>query len=133
MSGLIHRLTGRIRKRLRRFRSTGARGERIAARALRRSGMRTLARNRRSAGVEIELVVHDPERDELVLVEVKTTADGSDGTRRINRRKRRRLARAAMSIDNRNRPVRVEAIGVSLLKPPIIRGYGQPPTDQYGR
>ena len=95
--------------------------------------MRILARNRRIAGVEIDLVVHDPRRNELVLVEVKTTADGSDGTRRINRQKRRRLARAAMSIGDQGGPVRVEAIGVSLLKPPIIRGFGQPPSDQYGR
>ena len=95
--------------------------------------MKILARNRHIAGVEIDLVVYDPRRNEVALVEVKTTADESDGTRRINRTKRRRLARAAMAISNLNGPVRVEAIGVSLLKPPIIRGYGQPPRDQYGR
>lgn len=130
---LVKVMLQRVRNRIRRFNSTGARGERLAARALRRSGMRILARNRRIAGVEIDLVVHDPRRDEIILIEVKTTADESDGRRRINQEKRRRLARAAMSIDDRNGPVRVEAIGVSLLKPPIIRGGRRPPTDQYGR
>jgi len=50
----------------------GARGERVAARHLRRGGHRILARNYKCPVGEIDLVTLD--RDTLVFVEVKTRA-----------------------------------------------------------
>jgi putative endonuclease len=54
---------------------TGRLGERHAARALKREGLRVLARNWRSGRDEIDLVCRDGEV--LVFVEVRTRADGA--------------------------------------------------------
>jgi Holliday junction resolvase-like predicted endonuclease len=104
----------------RRYRSTGSRGERIASRLLKREGLKIIDRNRRIGGVEIDLIAYDPVRQEFVLVEVKTTADDSDGLRRIDRTKRRRVA-IATSIIARSTRVRVEAVSISLLDGGKIR------------
>jgi len=89
------------------------RGERVAARLVARRGLKVISRNLVINGVEIDLVAYDPVQDAFVLIEVKTTSDGSDGTRRIDRFKRRRYARAARSIAWRVR-VRVEAVAIAL-------------------
>jgi len=70
----------------------GARGERAAARALRRAGYRILARNLRTPEGEVDLLARHAGR--LVLVEVKTTAGTSARALRVPTRQRRRLAAA---------------------------------------
>jgi len=51
---------------------TGRRGERLAARRLRRTGHRLLDRNVVLGGHEVDLLVLAPDRRTIVLVEVKT-------------------------------------------------------------
>ena len=97
----------------RRYRSTGSRGERIAARLLKREGFTIIDLNRHVGGVEIDIVAYDRNTEEFVLIEVKTTADKSDGSRRIDHEKRRRIAYAASTI-SRTENVRVEAVAITL-------------------
>ena len=120
-----------LRTRWRQWNSIGRRGERIAARHLRRCGLRILARNLRIRSIEIDIVALDPVRDELVVIEVKTSLGTKDATQRIDRRKRRRLQIASACLCS-SRPVRVEAIGVNLGPPLRIRRHGAP-ADQPGR
>lgn len=72
----------------------GARGERAAARALRRAGCRVLGRNLRTPEGEVDLLVRDGAV--LVIVEVKTTRAAPGGRPpRVPHAQRRRLVRAA--------------------------------------
>ncbi len=76
----------------------GARGERIAARALRRSGYRVVARNyrpgRRRSDAELDIVAWEGRT--LAVVEVKTRRGGfGDPAERVDREKRRRIRRSA--------------------------------------
>ena len=76
----------------------GARGERIAARALRRAGYRVVARNYRPGGrrSDAELDIVAWEGTTLAVVEVKTRRGGfGDPAERVNREKRRRIRRSA--------------------------------------
>lgn len=98
----------------------GARGERVAAKTLAARGLRIIARNTRIQGVEIDLIAYDPSTDELVVVEVKTTSDGSDGLRRLSSRQRRRLARATRVLARHGR-VRAEAIAIYADQSPRYR------------
>jgi putative endonuclease len=50
----------------------GRRGERIAARWLRRRGHRILARNLRHGRLELDLLVESPDGQQVIVVEVKT-------------------------------------------------------------
>jgi putative endonuclease len=71
----------------------GARGEKLAARYLRRHGFKILYRNFRGRqGGEIDLVCRD--QDTLVFVEVKTRASEDFGRplEAVNRQKQRRLS-----------------------------------------
>lgn len=76
----------------------GARGEKLAARFLRRHGFKILYRNFRGRqGGEIDLVCR--ERDTLVFVEVKTRT-GQDFGRpleAVNRKKQRRISLGAFA------------------------------------
>lgn len=71
---------------------TGRRGERLAARALKRRGYRVLARRWRTPAGEIDLLCL--EGGTFVVVEVKTTATGPLPAPRIDAAKRARLAAA---------------------------------------
>ena len=76
----------------------GARGERIAARALRRSGYRVVARNyrpgRRRSDAELDIVAWEGRT--LAVVEVKTRRGGFGiPAERVDREKRRRIRRSA--------------------------------------
>ncbi len=79
----------------------GRRGERVAARYLRRRGLRILARNWRTKTGEIDLIAL--ETDTIVFVEVKSRKRGSSGgpdergdpLDRIDGRKLRRIRNAA--------------------------------------
>ena len=79
-------------------RRVGKRGERAAARMLRRRGYRVLARNQRLHFGELDLVCLAPDRREVVFVEVKALhrGDGTGAGRfrpedHVDRDKRRRL------------------------------------------
>lgn len=77
----------------------GARGERIAARALRRSGYRVVARNYRPgrgrSDAELDIVAWEGRT--LAVVEVKTRRGGfGDPGERVDREKRRRIRRSAV-------------------------------------
>ncbi len=71
----------------------GDRGERAAARYLRREGMRILARGYRTLWGEIDLVAR--EGDFLVFIEVKTRRTG-DPAEAVTPEKQRRLTLAAL-------------------------------------
>lgn len=108
----------RLWRRWRSYRSLGRRGERAAARFLRRQGLRILVRNVRLGRDEIDLVALDGES--LVFVEVKSQGPGSwsVATDKIDRAKRRALRRACRSylaaIDYRTAAWRVDAVCVEF-------------------
>lgn len=71
----------------------GDRGEREAARALRRQGLRIIVRGYRTPRGEIDLIARD--RDTLVFVEVKTRRQGTPAEA-VTAEKQRRLTLAAL-------------------------------------
>ncbi|MAD78412.1 MAG: hypothetical protein CMJ51_03460 [Planctomycetaceae bacterium] len=97
--------------------AVGRRGEDIAAKFLRSQGHRILARNRRIAGVEIDLLVVHPDDGVHRLIEVKTTSIGGYPEDRVDRRRRGRLQRAAGAV-GRDHPVAIEVISVDLSTSP---------------
>lgn len=112
----------------------GRRGERDAARFLRRRGCRVVARNVRTPGGEADLVCLDRADGCLVLVEVKARVRSGSSippTAAINADKRRRLVRTARSLRSlrrfRGRPVRIDIVTVEYDAPddrrPEIRHY----------
>ena len=95
----------------------GRQAEERAFRYLCRRGMRPVARNFRSAGGEIDLVMLDG--DCLAFVEVRTRGERSFVAARltVDRRKQRKLVHAAMMFLARNalyrhHPCRFDVIGV---------------------
>lgn len=74
----------------------GAKGERLAAKYLRRQGYRLLERNFRSPGGEIDIIAQDG--DGLVFVEVKTRRGRREEFIKasVNRNKMRRLVRTSL-------------------------------------
>ena len=76
----------------------GARGEKLAARFLRRQGFKILYRNFRGrSGGEIDLVCRD--RDTLVFVEVKTRSREDFGRplEAVGRQKQQRISRGGLA------------------------------------
>ncbi len=103
------RVRSRFRRRAPHLR-LGARGERIAARALRRAGYRVVARNYRPGGPsapELDLVAWEGRT--LAVVEVKTRRGGlGRPLERVDEEKRRRLRRAASrmwAVESRRRRI----------------------------
>lgn len=76
---------------------TGRRGERAAARFLKRSGCRILARNYRAGRHEIDLIAEERKTGTIVFVEVKTRTEGGYGRPMdaVDRNKQRFLRLAA--------------------------------------
>ncbi|MGV6814412.1 MAG: YraN family protein [Phycisphaerales bacterium] len=102
--------------------SVWVRGEDAAARLMKRSGLRILARNLRLPIGEIDLLCLDPKSGTIVIVEVKARLVKSDAIKHINptanigshkQHKLRTLARAIKK-DARyaNAPIRIDAVGV---------------------
>lgn len=98
----------------------GERGERYAARLLRRKGHRVLFRGEQNRFGELDLVTIDertPER-RLVFVEVKTRRNERAGSpaEAVNAEKQRRLTRAATSFlkthDLEDHPIRYDIVGI---------------------
>lgn len=120
---------GRLRRGGQR-RALGRRGEKLAARVLRRSGYRILARNLHVGRDEADLVVLDPDGRTVVIVEVKTRRDAdrpAEGS--INGAKQYRLARLASSLQRSGplagRPFRFDAVTVRVdeQQRPTVRHY----------
>jgi len=101
--------------------SLGARGEKIAARHLKRNGYRIVSRNFRAAGAEVDLVAMDGET--LVFIEVKTRLGVSAGDPReaVDRRKQAHIRRAAAIFADRNRaqsrPIRFDVVAIAGAGP----------------
>ncbi|MEM7235414.1 MAG: YraN family protein [Planctomycetota bacterium] len=92
---LLQRIQARIHRWWSGSRAVGRRGERVAARFLRRHGLVWLDSNVRLGALEIDLIFLDD--DCLVFVEVKSTTDRSwsRDLDKIDRRKARALRAAA--------------------------------------
>jgi len=83
--------------------SLGQRGEMLAARALKRKGLKILARNYRCPAGEIDIIALDRStrgvsgRETIVFAEVKTRSDDAYNTPEsaVDARKRRRIRKAA--------------------------------------
>lgn len=99
----------------------GRRGERQAARMLRRSGYRVLAANLETPGGEADLVCRERRSGVVVLVEVKSrvrvrAGEGVPATAAINADKRRRLVETARALAGHPRvaghPVRIDVVTV---------------------
>ena len=107
----------------------GRKGEIIAARFLRKAGMRILQRNCRRRLGEIDIVARDG--DEVVFVEVKTRTSERWGepADALTAEKRRRLRRAAEQYASRTGivefPLRFDVVTVLLPdgSEPTIRHY----------
>ena len=108
-------------------------GERAAEKFLLRAGLHLLARGFRCRAGEIDLVLRD--EDTLVFVEVKTRRPSSCGTpaEAVDRRKRRKLIRAAAfylsGLRGRLPPCRfdvVEIVSRSSTKISAMRAVYQP-------
>ncbi|MDY7109980.1 MAG: YraN family protein [Planctomycetota bacterium] len=98
-------------------RVVGRRGERLAARHLRRAGYRILHRNLTIGRDEADLIALDPDRRTVVIVEVKTrTGDYLAPEVNINRSKRYRLMRFAGKLAKMkpyaDRPMRFDAVAI---------------------
>lgn len=118
-------------------RSVGLRGERIAARFLKRAGYRIVQRNVRVAIGEVDLVCLAPDRATVVLVEVKTRTPSRDGSAplyapeaSVTSDKRRKLAAIARWLAKANswqgRPIRIDTVAVewsSEASKPIVRHH----------
>jgi putative endonuclease len=95
----------------------GRKGERLAAKHLRRAGYRILNRNLRIGHDEADLVALDPDGSTIVIVEVKTLAGAATAPEmKIDRGKQYRMARLAARLQQmrryRDRPIRFDAVAV---------------------
>lgn len=100
-----------------RQRIVGRKGERLAARFLRRAGYRILHRNLTIGRDEADLIALDPDRRTVVIVEVKTrTGDYLAPEVNINRNKQYRLMRFAGKLAKMkpyaDRPMRFDAVAI---------------------
>lgn len=108
----------RIVERRRRAGRLGARGEREAAKRLRRMGFRILAKNVRSGMGEVDLIALDPDGRTVVFVEVKTrvAGGGARGEASVGVHKRAKLRALALREAKRrgwgDRPLRIDVVGV---------------------
>ncbi len=73
----------------------GARGERIAARTLKRGGYRILARNFTCPAGELDLIALDDDTVVFVEVKTRTCAVAADPEANITHHKKRQLTRTA--------------------------------------
>jgi putative endonuclease len=84
----------------RRRSAPGPRGERVAARWLRRRGYRILARNLVLGSDEADLLVRAPDGRTTVIVEVKSRVGPDWPEARVDRAKQRRLARLGRRVEH---------------------------------
>jgi len=114
---------------LARRRALGPRGERVAARRLKREGYRLLARNWRDRSGELDLVLEDPDGRTVVVVEVKSRlkSGGPPPEASVTRDKTRRLIALTQRLRRANgwtdRPVRIDVVGVEFDRRGRVVGY----------
>ena len=99
--------------------ASGRRGERVAARHLKRAGYRILGRNVRLRQGEIDLLAEAPDRRTIVIVEVKSGAsDAVAPEHHVNAAKQRKLTALAAELARRRRfsarPMRFDVVAVVL-------------------
>lgn len=95
----------------------GRRGEKRAAKWLRRQGYRILQRNHRVGDDEADLIALDPDGVTIVIVEVKTRRDEIMPIETsVNAKKRYRMARLATRLQRSgpyaDKPMRLDAITI---------------------
>jgi putative endonuclease len=110
--------------------STGSKGEAAACAYLRKQGCQILGRNLRLAGGEIDILAQAPDGRTVMVVEVKTSDQRSQGQPpelRVTPVKQRRIQSATVAAIRRfrlhDRPIRFDVIAVILAPkgPPVIR------------
>lgn len=99
--------------------STGARGERLAAEWLSKQGYTILKRNLVIGRDEIDLLALAPDRQTIVLVEVKTrTGRHVSPETAVNQKKQFRIMRAASKLQRfrqyRDAPLRFDVIAIVM-------------------
>ena len=106
----------------------GRKGEKLAARHLKRNGHKVLYRNFRAPhGGEIDIVCRDKRHDELVFIEVKTRTAEEFGRPldAVDHKKRRLILRGAMTwlrlLDMPDITFRFDVVEVVMTEPPEIR------------
>jgi putative endonuclease len=138
LAGVLRRalepVLGRSRSGNARREREGRRGERLAAKHLRRAGYRVLARNAIATGAvrggviaEADLICEAPDERTIVIVEVKTRTRGEGVSRRgntieperqVDGRKRRALRAMATRLVRANRwhdrPMRIDVVAVEI-------------------
>ena len=93
----------------------GRAGEDLAVAYLRLAGLRPVGRNVRLGGVEVDVVADDGATRVLVEVRLRTRGDFGGAAATVDRRKRDRLARAALSLEQQGRSrIRVDVVAVDL-------------------
>lgn len=132
-SSVLERFAGAWRL----WRSAGRRGERLAARHLKRQGYRIRGRNIRTRAGEIDLLAESPDHM-VVVVEVKTTEMASRGDNapdpvrpevRVSAAKQRQLTALATQVARRlrldDRPIRFDVVAVELRPEgrPVVRHH----------
>ena len=115
----------------------GRRGERVAARLLRRRGYRILFRNYRLRFGEIDIICRHPDGRTITIVEVKTLRYRDPARAAIYRpeghvdaRKRRTLRRLAAAVRKRhgwlNQPTSIDVVAVEFhrgRRRPVVRHH----------
>jgi len=118
VTGNVTRLFRRTIEKFAREESIGVRGERLAARYLKKKGYRLVERNMRVGKDEADLVMIAPEDKAVVVVEVKTRR-GSERAPElaVDRNKQHRLTRLAANLKKRAEfqdiPLRFDVVTVN--------------------
>ena len=103
--------------------SIGRCGEDVAAKELARRGIHVVARNRRVAGVEIDILGFDRIHDAWVIAEIKTSVSNRRPERHLRPTQRRRLERAGIRLGFDAR-VGIVVLAVDLgCRPPQIEMF----------
>lgn len=93
----------------------GRAGEALAEAYLVLVGCRTVARNTRLGGVEVDLVVEEGATLVLVEVRLRTREDFGGAAATVDARKRERLLRAARALEQQGaRRLRVDVVAVDV-------------------
>lgn len=114
--------------------SVGARGERTAAKWLRKHGYRVVGRNVRVPVGEADIVCIAPDKRTIVVVEVKARIareeDGPRPERNVGSNKQQKLRSVARSIARQfnleDRPLRIDVVGVEFIenqRKPVVRHH----------
>jgi putative endonuclease len=93
----VHTLVSRVRAAWRRYRSLGQRGERAAARYLRRQGYKIVGRGERDHFGELDLVAVDGRTVVFVEVKTRTSHEAGHPAEAVGPEKQKRLTRLALA------------------------------------